>query len=134
MRNAGPPGRVIIGPAGPRGKPGPTGQPGSNGKDGADGAEGPPGPSGQPGKGVSSSVVAGAKEGPKALGLAEQDNSDVRSLEVRVAQMAQHMRDLSGAFVKLQAANARLKARENDESAQIVAQQQVLASPPLPSF
>jgi hypothetical protein len=92
---------------------------------------GAPGPQGPPGRGSSPVVKSAAMEAPRALGLAQQDNSDVRALEVRVSQMAMHMRQLSSALAKLQVANARLKARQNDESARGVTQPVVpmLASP-----
>lgn len=108
----GPPGKEEMGPAGPAGTPGLPGKNGKPGLNGSPGVQGPPGPEGPAGPGLSPQEVLGAEEAPKALGIAEQDGSDLRALEVRVAQMANHIRELTHTVSHLRESNARLRTRD----------------------
>ncbi|KAJ1493474.1 hypothetical protein T484DRAFT_1879377, partial [Baffinella frigidus] len=114
---AGKSGKSIRGAAGAPGAPGAAGIPGVDGGAGAPGAPGAPGPAGagmnaatiqtaQDGAGMNAATIQAARDGPRALGVADQDSSDLQGLEVRVASMAKEMKKLSSALLSAQVANA----------------------------
>jgi hypothetical protein len=104
-----------VGRRGPSGQPGPPGLPGANGSPGhagAPGANGAPGPIGPEGPGMSPQMREDAREAPRALGIAQQDNSDLRALEVRVSELATDVRGLTRSLAHERQRTAALKIEQ----------------------
>ena len=111
----GSPGAPGVGRRGPSGQPGPPGLPGANGSPGhagAPGANGAPGPIGPEGPGMSPQMREDAREAPRALGIAQQDNSDLRALEVRVSELATDVRGLTRSLAHERQRTAALKIEQ----------------------
>ena len=64
------------------------------------------------GPGMSPQMREDAREAPRALGIAQQDNSDLRALEVRVSELATDVRGLTRSLAHERQRTAALKIEQ----------------------